>query len=265
MRLRRQQSLLQRPPLLEALSAGAVDIGGVGDSPPIFAQAAGAQLAIVAVLRLSPKYEALLVPKDSSVREIAGLKGKKIAVAKGSGAHHLLLAALERAGLSMTDIQPVYLAPTDAQPAFASGDVDAWAVWDPSAVDAVLHGSRRLLDGEGLIPGLNFQVASPAALADPARARLLGDYLARAQRAQKYANAHREAWANRYAELTKLAPEVTRAMFAYYAPVYVSITPSVIAEQQRLADTFYRAKLIGRALEVAPIFDARFDALLHAR
>lgn len=247
------------PPLLEALNADAVDVGAVGDSPPIFAQAAGASIRIVAVTRNSPKYEVLLVPPGSKLERVEQLKGKRVAVAKGSGAHHLLLAALRRAGLRTADIRTAYLTPNDAQPAFNSGDVDAWAVWDPFASNNLRLGARKLTDGEGLMPGLGFQVTSVKVLSDPGKLRLLADYLGRARRAQAWTNSHRDVWARKYAELTKLSLEVTRDMFAYYAPVYVPIEDSVVRAQQELADAYRDEGLLKQAIVVREIFDARFD------
>jgi sulfonate transport system substrate-binding protein len=251
------------PPLLEALAADAADLGPVGDSPPIFAQAAGAKIRIVAVTRNSPRYEVLLAPAGSTLRTVADLKGKRIAVAKGSGAHHLLLAALHREGLSMADIQAVYLSPTDAQPAFASGAVDAWAVWDPYAANNLRAGARKLTDGEGLIQGLGFQVSSESALTNPSKVRTIGEFLRRTRRAQTWINSHRDAWAEKYAELTKLSLDVTRDMFDHYAPVYVPMDDEVMRQQQELADDFFAAGLIPSRLDVRKVFDTRFDALLY--
>jgi sulfonate transport system substrate-binding protein len=247
------------PPLLEALNADAVDIGTVGDSPPIFAQAAGAAIRIVGVMRNSPKYEVLLVPGGSNIHSVEQLKGKRVAVAKGSGAHHLLLAALRRAGLRTADIRTAYLTPNDAQPAFNSGDVDAWAVWDPFASNNLRLGARKLTDGEGLISGLGFQVTSQKALSNPGKLRMLADYLGRARRAQAWINSHRDLWAARYAELTKLSFDVTRDMFAYYAPVYVPIEDGVLRAQQELADAYLGEGLLKQAIVVRDIFDARLE------
>jgi sulfonate transport system substrate-binding protein len=250
------------PPLLEALSADALDIGGVGDTPPIFAQAAGAPIRIVAVTENSPQYEVILVPDSSTLRTVKDLRGKKVALAKGSGAHHLLLAALRHEGLGMADITPAYLTPNDAQPAFTNGDVDAWAVWDPYAANNLRHGARKLVDGEGLIHGYGFLVSSDVVLKDPAKVALLREYLGRAARAQAWDNAHRDAWAAKYAELTKLSPDVAHDMFQHYAPVFVPIDEQVENVQQELADAFFEAGVIGKRIEVRAIFDARFNALL---
>ena len=114
------------PPLLEALNVGAVDFGIAGETPPIFAQAAGAPLVYLAYDPPAPQGEAILIPKDSPLKSVADLKGKKVALNKGSNVHYLLVRALEKAGLKYTDIEPVFLAPSDALAAFSRGSVDAW-------------------------------------------------------------------------------------------------------------------------------------------
>ena len=249
------------PPLLEALAADALDIGGVGDTPPIFAQAAGAPIRIVAVTENSPQYEVILVADKSPIHSAKDLRGKKVAFAKGSGAHHLLVAALRHEGLTMSDISAAYLTPNDAQPAFTNGDVDAWAIWDPYAANNLRHGARKLLDGQGYIHGYGFQVSSEKSLKDPAKVALLAEYLGRAKRAQAWGNAHRDAWALKYAELTKLSPEVAHDMFEHYAPVYVPIDDQVESVQQELADSFFEAGLISKRINVRDIFDKRFNVL----
>ena len=118
------------PPLLEAMSIGSVDLGAVGDTPPIFAQAANANIVYVAGSRIT-NGQGILVPANSSIRTIADLKGKRVGFTKGSSAHNVVIATLEKAGLTYEDITPVYLTPPDAGPAFANGSIDAWAIWDP--------------------------------------------------------------------------------------------------------------------------------------
>jgi sulfonate transport system substrate-binding protein len=119
------------PPLLEALNVGAIDFGNTGEAPPIFAQAAGAPIQYVAYEPPAPKGEAILVPKDSKLTSVADLKGKKIALNKGSNVHYLLVKALEKAGVKYSEVEPVFLAPADARAAFERGAVDAWVIWDP--------------------------------------------------------------------------------------------------------------------------------------
>ena len=131
------------PPLLEALNAGAIDFGTAGDAPPIFAQAARADLYYIASLGGSEN--AIIVPEASPIKTLADLKGRKIAFGKGSSAHSLLLAALEKAGVAFSDIEPVYLAPADATAAFARGSVDAWSIWDPYLALAELKENVRVI------------------------------------------------------------------------------------------------------------------------
>ena len=119
------------PQLLEGLNVGSVDFGTTGETPPVFAQAAGADLLYVAHEPPAPLSEAILVPKDSPLKTAADLKGKRVAFNKGSNVHYLLVRALEDAGLSINDVTPVYLAPADARAAFERGSVDAWVIWDP--------------------------------------------------------------------------------------------------------------------------------------
>ncbi|WP_256743146.1 aliphatic sulfonate ABC transporter substrate-binding protein, partial [Cronobacter sakazakii] len=119
------------PQLLEALNVGSIDLGSTGDIPPIFAQAAGADLVYIGSEPPKPKAEVLLVAENSPIKSVADLKGHKVAFQKGSSSHNLLLRALQKAGLKFTDIQPVYLTPADARAAFTQGNVNAWAIWDP--------------------------------------------------------------------------------------------------------------------------------------
>ena len=133
------------PPLLEAINVGAVDFGFVGDSPPIFAQAGGARIRYVAAVKSDGNNQAIIVPKDSPIKTIADLKGKRVAFGKGSSAHNLLVAALEKAGLSYGDISPAPLAPADATAAFLKGSVDAWSIWDPYLALAELKENARVI------------------------------------------------------------------------------------------------------------------------
>ena len=144
------------PPLLEALNVGAIDFGNTGEAPPIFAQAAGAPIQYVAYEPPAPKGEAILVPKDSKLKSVADLKGKKVALNKGSNVHYLLVKALEKAGVKYSEIEPVFLAPADARAAFERGAVDAWVIWDPfQAAAEAATGARTLADGTGIVAELS--------------------------------------------------------------------------------------------------------------
>src|ERR1700710_2777490 len=161
------------PPLLEAINAGAVDFGFVGDSPPIFAQAGGARIRYVAAVRSDGNTQAIIVPQDSPIKTLADLKGKRIAFGKGSSAHNLLVASLEKAGLGWSDITPASLAPADATAAFIKGSVDAWSIWGPYLALAELKENARVIayDKDGhkpnafYIAGSDFVDKHPALVA----------------------------------------------------------------------------------------------------
>jgi sulfonate transport system substrate-binding protein len=151
-------------PLLEALNVGSVDFSAdVADTVPIFAQAAGAKLVFVAEEAASPHAQAIVVPRESAIKTVADLKGKKVAVTKAAGSHYLLLAALKNAGLSFSDISPAYLTPADGRSALVAGHVDAWVAWDPFfAVAQDQSGARLLADGEGLANYKRYYLSSKA-------------------------------------------------------------------------------------------------------
>ncbi|WP_169944776.1 ABC transporter substrate-binding protein [Microbispora sp. H11081] len=248
------------PPLLEAVNAGAVDIGGVGNTPPVFAAASGSKIKIVAAHRQSAKASAILVPPGSAITSPAQLKGRKIAVAKGSSAHYHLLAVLKREGLSFADIQPQYLQPADALAAFSSGTVDAWAIWDPFTSQAVIeHKARLLADGEGVVNGLGFQVAAPAALDDAGKRAAVGDYLTRLAKARIWAATHLDEWAKVWARETGLPVEVTNAAAANAVATPVVIDDSVVSSQQEIADAFTAEGLIPGTVVFSQFVDDRFN------
>jgi sulfonate transport system substrate-binding protein len=248
------------PPLLEAVNAGAIDLGGVGDTPPIFAAAAGSRITLVAATRATPNGAAILVGKDSPIRSLAELRGRKVAVTKGSSANYHLLAALRHAGLSMSDITPTWLAPPDALSAFTSHTVDAWVIWDPyTAIAQAQTGARILADGNGLVGGLGFQVAAPAALADRAKSAAITDYLSRLARARVWADTHRGEWATAWAKEAGIPREVALIAVNRAHQLPVAIDDGLIKEEQAEADAFHKASLIPRAVDVAAIADRRFN------
>ena len=147
------------PPIMEALGLGALDVGAAGDTPPVFAQAAGAKVVYVAAT--PAQQSAILVPQASPIQSLAELKGKKLAFAKGSSSHNFVVQALAKAGLAYTDVTPVFLNPADAVAAFARGSVDAWAVWDPFfALAEKRHNARVLTTTKGILDSNSFYLAN---------------------------------------------------------------------------------------------------------
>ncbi|MFF3751883.1 ABC transporter substrate-binding protein [Streptomyces sp. NPDC002018] len=250
------------PPMLEAVNAEAVDVGSVGNTPPVFAAGADSKIIVVAATHGSARGEAILVPEDSPLTRTTQLKGKSVAVAQGSSAHYQLVASLKKAGLTLDDIKVTLLQPADALAAFTSGKVDAWAVWDPYTSQVLHAGQGRVLtDGEGVVNGLNFQVAAPSALADKAKAEAIGDYVERLRRAQDWVFDHPEEWAKVWAKETGLPYEVAlgAVKLTHGTRVPVALDQAVVDSEQGIADTFADLKLIPRRFDFADYVDDRFN------
>jgi sulfonate transport system substrate-binding protein len=248
------------PPMLEAINAGAVDIGGVGNTPPVFAAAAGSKIKVVSAYRQNLAGAAILVPQNSTITSPAQLKGKKIAVAKGSSAHYHLLSVLQKAGLSFKDIQPQYLQPADALAAFSSGTIDAWAIWEPFTSQAELQNKAKLLvDGNGYVNGLNFQVAAPGALEDKGKDVAIRDFLTRLTKARSWASTHQAEWAKVWAQETGLPVEVANAAVADTVATPIVIDDSVISSEQQMADAFSAEGLIPGGLKFSDYVDEQFN------
>ncbi|MFD3837290.1 ABC transporter substrate-binding protein [Streptomyces sp. NPDC058642] len=251
------------PPLLEAVNAKAVDIGGVGNTPPVFAAGAGSRIKVVAAFHGTSKGDAILVPNDSKLTKAGQLKGRSVAVAQGSSANYQLVASLKEAGLSLSDVKVKYLQPADALAAFTSGKVDAWAVWDPYT-SQILQGKqgRVLTTGDGVTNGLTFQVAAPSALQDKKKAAAIRDYLERLRRATTWVHDHQEEWAEVWAKDTGLPYEVALASVkrTNASRISVAVDKPLIASEQEIADAFTELKLIPHKVDFADYVDTRFNA-----
>ncbi|WP_020177988.1 sulfonate ABC transporter substrate-binding protein [Methylopila sp. M107] len=237
------------PPLLEAVNAGAIDFGTTGEAPPIFAQAASARLVYVANDPPSPKAEAVLVPKDSPIKTLADLKGKKVAVAKGSNAHFLLVKALEKGGVSYSDITPSFLTPADGRAAFERGAVDAWSVWDPFYAAGEAAGARVLTDGEGLVN--NHQFFLSARDYAEKNADVLKIVLAELRAVEDWVQKDPQAAATELAPIVGIPTPLLQRAIGRLGLGVGSITPETVAAQQRIADTFLELKLIPKPITVA--------------
>lgn len=238
------------PQLLEGLNVGSIDFGNVGEAPPIFAQAAGADLVYVANQPPSPTSEAIVVPKDSGLRAVAELKGKKIALNKGSNVHYLLVKALEKAGVKYTDVQTVFLPPADARAAFERGSVDAWVIWDPFLAAAEKQvGACVLADGRGLVANHQFYLASrPYATRNPGVIKAIVSEL---QRVDLWAAKEHAAAAKVLAPEIGLNQEITELSVKRFGYGIQPITQAVATEQQKIADAFHALKLIPKPIRIA--------------
>lgn len=240
------------PPLLEALNAGSIDFGSTGDTPPIFAQAAQADLVYAAAQPAAGKGQALVVPKGSTAKTVADVKGLRVGVGKGSSAYNFLVAALQKAGLGWQDITPVYLAPADARAAFAGGSLDAWAIWDPYfAIAELEEGAQVLATSADVEPQNSFFLASKGfAETHPAALRSLVAALGEVG-----------AWAEtNHAEVAKLfADETGISLAAEQRSVDRAgfqigpLTEDIAAQQQKIADRFAALGLIPAPIAIRDI------------
>lgn len=240
------------PPLLEALNLGAIDFGQTGDAPPIFAQAAGANLVYAAAQPHGGSGSAILVPKDSPLTTLAELKGKRVAFSKGSSAHNLTVAALEKAGLTYRDITPVLLAPADGAAAFAGGTIDAWAVWDPYfAIAEEGQGARVLVRASDITPTNNFFLANKDFA--EAQADVLTTALAALGEVAVWCEGNHASVAASLSKITGVPLAATRRAVERIRFVIAPMDAPVIAEQQRIADRFHAIGVIPRPVQVSDI------------
>ena len=240
------------PPLLEALAAGAVDFGATGDTPPIFAQAAGTDLLYVGAQPVSGASEAILVPANSPVRTVAELRGKRVAFTRGSSAHAAVLLNLAAAGLTMADIRPVALQPPDAAAAFRSGAVDAWAIWDPFFAMAELESTTRvLITDQVAAPSNAFFLASRRfAERQPQTVLALLDAI---NAAAAWAQHHPEELAGVMASVTGVPLIAERVAAARGVYSVQRMDDVIVARQQHIADLFAEARIIPSKIDVRSI------------
>jgi aliphatic sulfonates family ABC transporter substrate-binding protein len=240
------------PPLLEALNAGAIDYGYTGNAPPVFAQAAHANIQYVAVIPARGDGQAIVVPESSPLKTVADLKGKRVAVAKGSSAHDLLVAALESAQVSWNDITPVYLAPADAAAAFSRGSVDAWSIWDPFYAIAEIKQKARPLPIDPQASEQNsFFLANSNFIAQ--HADIVGAINATIATATAWAGDHRDETAALFAEASGVDLEAQKRAVGRAEFSFGRFDDKILAEQQAVADRFARLGLIPEQVSVRDI------------
>jgi sulfonate transport system substrate-binding protein len=243
------------PPLLEALSSGGIDFGFTGDTPPIFAQSSGADLVYVAAVPLNGKTSAILVPASSKISSIAELKGAKIAFTRGSSAHYLAVAALQSAGLTLSDVSPVYLAPADARAAFVRGSLDAWSIWDPFYAAAQRNAGARVLSEAGpfVHTASYFLAGQKYAAANTAVIRPLLDEI---REVSNWTAANRDEASALIAKVSGLNVDVMRTTYGRAAFDVVPVSTDIVARQQHIADVFATLHIIPKPIQVAQaVFD----------
>jgi len=237
------------PQLLEGLNVGSIDFGIAGEAPPIFAQAAGADLVYVGNEPQASAGEAILVPKNSPIKSVAELKGKKVALNKGSNVHFLLVKLLEKAGVKYNDIDPIFLTPADARAAFERGSVDAWAIWEPFLAAAqVQTGARILADGNGVVSNHQFFLASRSYASK--RADVVAVALEELAAVDQWAKTNRKDAAAALQPQIGLDQATLELALSRNGYGVTPVSDAVLAEQQRIADTFYDLKLIPKHINV---------------
>jgi sulfonate transport system substrate-binding protein len=236
------------PPMMEAMNAGSIDLGQVGDTPPIFAQSAGAKIVYVAGQPIT-NGQGLLVKPNGPIRTLADLKGKRIGFTKGSSAHNVVVMTLEKSGIAYGDITPVYLSPPDGAAAFARDSIDAWAVWDPYfAIGETRGGGRVLVNAREIGKTNSFYIANrDFAAQSPRLVSAVIDVLAQTA---TWAESHRDDVARVLAEITGVDLDIQTIAARRSSFAIGKVTDDIVATQQAVADRFFRLGLIPRQIAV---------------
>ena len=246
-------------PLLEAVGAGAVDLGEAGDAPFLFAYASGSKIKAVQAGKSGGSSTALLVRKGSPIHGLADLRGKKIATGRGSIGHYLLLRLLEEASLEPTDVQVVFLNPGDAKAAFSSGAIDGWVTWGSYVALAKLHDDATVLaDGDGRLSGYGYEAASEAAITG--KRPQVEDFLRRLAKARRWAGEHPKEFATALSKETGLSPDIALYTVQHYRIAPAAIDDRVVGEARAVLDRFRAAGQVTSTRDVAGAFDPSFNA-----
>jgi aliphatic sulfonates family ABC transporter substrate-binding protein len=236
------------PPMLEAMRVGSIDVGGVGDTPPIFAQAAHADLLFIAG-ELGPP-QSILLPAGSKIQTLADLKGKKLAFGRGSSAHNFVLMVLEKAGLQYSEIEPVYLSPADAGAAFERGAIDAWSIWEPyAALFNNRPGVRTLTTNTEVGTQYSYFLGNgPFVRANPALTGTVVDAFAATA---EYARSHHDEVAALLATATGIAQDVWSRALAKDPFQVLRMDDTLTRSEQKVADNFHAQGLVPVEIKVA--------------
>jgi sulfonate transport system substrate-binding protein len=238
-------------PMMEAMNVGSIDYGAVGDSPPVFAQAAGAAIVYAAGQPIT-NGQGILVPPNSAIRSIADPKGKRVGFTKGSSAHNIVVQTLEKAGLTYADITPVYLTPPDAGPTFANGSIDAWSIWDPYfAIGETRQNGRVLVNASDITRSNSFYIANRDFAKN--HAAVLQEIIDLTSSAAKWAESHRDEVAKSLSAITGIPLDIQTVAANRSSFAVGPITDDIIATQQGVADRFFKLGLIPRQIAIRDI------------
>jgi len=239
------------PPMMEAMNVGSIDYGAVGDSPPVFAQAAGGAIVYAAGQPIT-NGQGILVPQNSAIRSIADLKGKRIGFTKGSSAHNIVVQTLEKAGLTYSDITPVYLTPPDAGPAFANGSIDGWSIWDPYfAIGEVKQNGRILVNATEITKTNSFYIANREFAKN--HGPILQQIIDVTTSTAAWAETHRDEVAKALSAVTGIPLDIQTIAANRSAFRVGPITDDIIATQQGVANRFFQLGLIPKQIVIRDI------------
>ncbi|GEK68210.1 ABC transporter substrate-binding protein [Paracoccus denitrificans] len=256
------------PAILEAMRAGALDLAYVGDTPPIQARASGTLLPIVATVDRERSEYWLTARPGLEIGKLSDLRGKRVSYIEGSGRQAYLIEALNRAGLTLKDIQPVPLRVADLPDAIRTNAVDVAVLQEPHVTRLEKQiGASRVADPEErkLLPGTWYFYARPEALDDPAKAAAIGEFIKAAIHSVNWMNENREDWGKAYyTDYQRLAPEDTAAVLAAQAPARFQTSTEAVAHHQKLVDLLYEAGELPERFDAAGSFVASYDDLIAA-
>jgi len=245
-------------PLLEALNAGAIDVGYVGNAPFLFAYATGVPARVINAVHQNADGLAIVVPAKSPIQKVGDLKGRRIGTGRGSIGHYLVLATLAKAGLRAEDINLVFLGPIDARAALTSGAIDAWATWDPyTSMLEISDGARRVATGNGLPANTSYLVAGVSAIREKRAA--LADFTRRLNRARQWALQHNDQYADAWAKTTGNSAAVAKRWFTRAQIHAVTLDDALVADQQSIVDLYAKTGVIGKRFSVTEAFDRSFN------
>lgn len=233
--------------------------------PPLFGFIKGARIRVVGVIKGDVNEQTVLVPKDSPIRSIADLKGKRVGYVRATTTQYYLTRMLAEVGLSFADIEAINLSVPDGAAAFRTGQLDAWAIYGysvPLAQTSV--GARVLKRANGYLSGNYLFFAAPEAIADPQRHAAIADFFARLQKAFAWRQANPERYATALAAEIGVPVEAVLALLRNESQVrrLVPVDDAAIRSQQDVADTFLKAGVIERPVDVRPLWDGSFAAAL---
>lgn len=250
--------------IVEAMSSGSLDVGGMSEIPPIFAAAGNSPLKVIAVLRGDVNNQVVLVPKNSTISDPSQFKGKRIGYVRSTTSHYFLIQLLKEHGLTFKDIQPVALPPQDGLAAFKSGQLDAWVIYGLVVEFAKSQGARVLRTAKGYLSGNYVISASTQAIADPLKHQAVGDYLQRVSKVYEWINRNPEKWAARSGQIAGVPAQFFLNQVKNRSEEYklIPVDDAAIKSQQKVADVFADAGLLGRRVDVRPIWDHSFAQYL---